>query len=125
MVRAYQRLHALGWAHSVEAWDDSGRLCGGLYGVSIGGLFAGESMWHEPGPHGRDASKVALHGLVGMLGAAGSASTRLLDVQWQTPHLAALGAVAIPRTLYLARLAEALRVPPPSWPTAGRADPAV
>jgi leucyl/phenylalanyl-tRNA--protein transferase len=117
MVRAYEQLHRLGWAHSVEAWDDQGRLCGGLYGVSIGGLFAGESMWHAPEPHGRDASKVALVGLVGLLTHAGSEQTRLLDVQWQTPHLSSLGTVSIPRTLYLARLADALLLPPPPWPT--------
>jgi leucyl/phenylalanyl-tRNA--protein transferase len=118
MLRAYRHLHALGWAHSVEAWDADGRLCGGLYGVAIGGLFAGESMWHVPQPHGRDASKVALVRLVEMLEAAGKPSSRLLDVQWQTPHLASLGTVAIPRTLYLARLAEALTLPPPAWPAA-------
>jgi leucyl/phenylalanyl-tRNA--protein transferase len=116
LVRAYRRLHELGWAHSVEAWDADGRLCGGLYGVAVGGLFAGESMWHEPGPHGRDASKVALVALVDLLARAGEAPVRLLDVQWQTPHLASLGTVAIPRTLYLSRLAEALSLPAPDWP---------
>jgi leucyl/phenylalanyl-tRNA--protein transferase len=72
--RAYVKLHSLGWAHSVEAWDDQG-LAGGLYGLAIGGLFAGESMFH----HRTDASKVALVGLVERLRAGGAT---LLDVQW-------------------------------------------
>ena len=108
---AYVELHRLGWAHSVEAWRD-GHLVGGLYGVAIGGLFAGESMFHRE----RDASKVALVGLVSLLNAAG-ADGRLLDVQWVTPHLATLGAVEISRDEYLDRLAVALDVPPPAWPT--------
>ncbi len=99
-VRAYVRLHELGWAHSFEAYDGD-RLVGGLYGVRIGGLFAGESMFHTA----TDASKVALVQLVGWLRATDG---RLLDVQWLTPHLASLGAVAISRREYLERLAEAL-----------------
>jgi leucyl/phenylalanyl-tRNA--protein transferase len=102
--RAYLRLHELGWAHSVEAWDADG-LAGGLYGVAIGGLFAGESMFH----HRTDASKVALAGLVHLLHPQG-----LLDVQWLTPHLASLGAEALPRGDYLRRLAAALALPQPS-----------
>ena len=86
---AYQRLHDLGWAHSVEAWRE-GQLAGGLYGVAIGGLFAGESMFHRV----RDASKVALAGLVGLLDDA-YATDRLLDVQWATPHLESLGVCAV------------------------------
>lgn len=105
---AYRRLHDLGWAHSVEAWRD-GRLAGGLYGVSIGGLFAGESMFHRA----RDASKVALMGLVSLLEDE-YADERLLDVQWVTPHLASLGAVEIRREEYLHRLRSALDVPPPT-----------
>jgi leucyl/phenylalanyl-tRNA--protein transferase len=105
---AYVRLHELGWAHSVEAWRD-GRLAGGLYGVAVGGLFAGESMFHRE----RDASKVALVGLVDGLRDE-HAADRLLDVQWLTPHLATLGAVEVPRATYLRRLARALAVPPPS-----------
>jgi len=103
---AYVRLHDLGWAHSVETWEH-GRLVGGLYGVSIGGLFAGESMFH----HRTDASKVALVHLVDLLVAGGAT---LLDVQWLTEHLASLGAVEIPRSDYLVRLrrAVALRVEP-------------
>ena len=94
---AYLRLHELGWAHSVEAWRD-GRLVGGLYGVAIGGLFAGESMFHRE----TDASKVALVGLVELLPTSGQ--DRLLDTQWQTPHLATLGVVEMPRAEYLRRL---------------------
>src|SRR3954454_16567289 len=101
-IRAYTRLHELGWATSVESRDDDGVLVGGLYGVRIGGLFAGESMFHTA----TDASKVALMALVDWLVASGAT---LLDVQWVTPHLASLGAVAIPRAEYLRRLAEATR----------------
>jgi leucyl/phenylalanyl-tRNA---protein transferase len=104
---AYTRLHDLGWAHSVEAWDDDG-LAGGLYGVAIGGLFAGESMFHRR----PDASKVALVGLVEAL-RADAHPDRLLDVQWQTDHLATVGAVEVPRPRYLELLAAALAVPLP------------
>ena len=103
IIRAYTTLHQLGWAHSVETFED-GRLVGGLYGVSIGGFFAGESMFHDT----RDASKVALVGLVERLGHGGAT---LLDVQWTTPHLTSLGAVDIPRPLYLDLLAEATTLP--------------
>lgn len=108
ILDAYTKLHRLGWAHSVEAWQD-GELVGGLYGVAIGGLFAGESMFHRVS----DASKVALVGLVGLLQDE-HADRRLLDVQWRTPHLASLGVVVVPRRTYLRRLAEALDVPLPS-----------
>ena len=102
---AYMRLHKLGWAHSVEAWSiEDGTLAGGLYGVAIGGLFAGESMFHRR----RDASKAALVGLVERMRARGMI---LLDVQWCTDHLASLGAVEIPRTDYLRLLAEAVSLP--------------
>lgn len=99
---AYLELHRLGWVHSVEAWCD-GRLAGGLYGVSIGGLFAGESMFHRE----TDASKVALVGLVELL-RDGPGEPRLVDVQWQTPHLASLGVVQVSRREYLALLPEAV-----------------
>jgi leucyl/phenylalanyl-tRNA---protein transferase len=102
---AYLELHRLGWAHSVEAWLDD-ELVGGLYGVAVGGLFAGESMFHRV----TDASKVALVGLVEGLR---DESPRLLDVQWRTPHLASLGVVEIPRREYLRRLAVALDQPDP------------
>lgn len=110
IASAYRRLHELGWAHSVEAWDGHG-LAGGLYGVAIGGLFAGESMFHRR----RDASKVALVALRDLL-VEDAAPHRLLDVQWRTAHLASLGAVEIPRTEYLRRLERALALPlPPVW----------
>jgi leucyl/phenylalanyl-tRNA--protein transferase len=79
-------------------------LAGGLYGVAIGGLFAGESMFHRQ----TDASKVALVALVDRVRRGGAT---LLDVQWVTPHLASLGAVAIPRAEYHERLARALDFP--------------
>jgi leucyl/phenylalanyl-tRNA--protein transferase len=108
---AYLRLHALGWAHSVEAWDPAdGQLVGGLYGVSIGGLFAGESMFHRR----TDASKVALVRLVEIMRADGPlARHRVLDVQWVTPHLDRLGAQGIARTAYLKLLRRAVHLPLP------------
>jgi leucyl/phenylalanyl-tRNA--protein transferase len=108
IVSAYTTLHELGWVHSVETWQD-GRLVGGLYGVAIGGLFAGESMFHRV----TDASKVALVGLVDLLRDE-HADQRLLDVQWSTPHLASLGVVEVPRPAYLDLLQKALEVPLPS-----------
>ena len=100
MVTAYERLHALGHAHSVEVWQD-GELAGGLYGVAVGGLFAGESMFHRR----TDASKVALAALVGRLRERGFV---LFDVQMTTPHLLRMGAIEIPRAEYLERLREAV-----------------
>lgn len=100
MVRAYTRMHELGHAHSVEAWHE-GRLAGGVYGIAIGGLFAGESMFHAV----RDASKVALVHLVERLRARGYA---LFDIQQLTPHTERMGAIEIPRAEYLDRLAAAL-----------------
>jgi leucyl/phenylalanyl-tRNA--protein transferase len=102
---AYERLHSLGWAHSLEVWDAEGTLAGGLYGVEIGGLFAAESKFHVR----TDASKVAVVALVRRLEEAGG--ERLLDVQWTTPHLRALRARDVPRAQYLRRLAGALRTP--------------
>jgi leucyl/phenylalanyl-tRNA---protein transferase len=102
---AYTRLHRLGWAHSVEAWRD-GQLAGGLYGVEVGGLFAGESMFHRQ----RDASKVALLALVQRL--RQRQPRGLLDVQWRTDHLASLGVVEVPRAAYLDLLADAIRLEP-------------
>jgi leucyl/phenylalanyl-tRNA--protein transferase len=119
IIAMYTCLHERGIVHSVEAWDAEDRLVGGLYGVSLGGLFAGESMFHDP-QWGRDASKAALIGLVEKLSAAGPAG-RLLDVQWRTEHLASLGVIEVPRRSYLARLQVALEVPPPIW---GAPDPA-
>lgn len=107
IARAYTALHALGFAHSVECWQDAGdgpALVGGLYGVALGGAFFGESMFHRA----TDASKVALVHLVERLRAGGFV---LLDTQMTTPHLERFGVVEIPRAEYERRLAEALRVP--------------
>jgi leucyl/phenylalanyl-tRNA--protein transferase len=100
MAAAYGRLHAAGIAHSVEVWG-GGRLVGGLYGVCLGGMFAGESMFSLE----RDASKVALVGVVRRLAAAGC---QLFDVQVQSPHLAQFGAEEISRWEFLERLRAAL-----------------
>ena len=108
---AYLRLAELGWVHSVEVWQD-GRLAGGLYGVCVGGLFAGESMFHTV----TDASKVALAALADIV-YADADERRLIDVQWSTPHLATLGVVEIPRREYLDRLAVAVQLP---WPARWR-----
>ena len=121
--RVYLDLHARGVVHSVEAWSDD-QLVGGLYGVSLGGLFAGESMFHDP-VRGRDASKAALVALVEVLRSGGDGSlgsdepARLLDVQWRTDHLASLGVVEVDRTDYLARLRAALTLPAPDWGARG------
>ena len=103
MVTAYGRLHRHGYAHSVEVWQ-GGRLVGGLYGLALGGFFAGESMFHQV----RDASKVALVHLVRRLRHQGFS---LLDVQQASPHLARMGAKEIPRRDFLARLQRALAEP--------------
>jgi leucyl/phenylalanyl-tRNA--protein transferase len=103
MIEAYLRLFELGHAHSVEVWH-GGRLVGGTYGVAIAGLFAAESMFYCV----RDASKVALVHLVDRLRARGYS---LLDIQQLTPHIVQFGALEIPRTEYLARLAKALAQP--------------
>ncbi len=103
IVRAYVRLFRLGVAHSVECWRDQ-RLVGGLYGVSLGGAFFGESMFHRH----RDASKVALVALVERLRTRGYT---LLDTQFKTEHLARFGVVEIPREAYLRKLDAALHVP--------------
>ena len=104
ILRAYVHLHELGWAHSFECYAGD-ELVGGLYGVRVAGLFAGESMFHAA----TDASKVALVALVEWLQETGAT---LLDVQWMTPHLRSLGAVDLPRTEYLERLDAAVRVGP-------------
>ncbi len=108
IAAAYAELHRLGWVHSVEAWRDD-ELAGGLYGVAVGGLFAGESMFTRA----RDGSKAALVGLVELLRDE-HAGARLLDTQWRTPHLATLGVVEVPRATYLSRLRRALEVPLPA-----------
>ncbi len=109
---AYTELHALGWAHSVETWtpptgDEPAELVGGLYGVAIGGLFSGESMFSRA----PDASKVALVALLDVLRDDGNdGAGRIVDVQWLTPHLASLGAVEVSRADYLAQLEQAMRL---------------
>ena len=100
LVRAYCELHEMGFAHSVEAWQD-GELAGGLYGVSLGGAFFGESMFHRR----TDASKVALVHLVDRLRERGYA---LLDTQATTPHLRRFGCVDISADDYMAKLEQAL-----------------
>jgi leucyl/phenylalanyl-tRNA--protein transferase len=100
-IAAYNRLHQLGFAHTVETWHD-GELVGGLYGVAIHGLFAGESMFSRE----RDASKVALVHLVRRMRARG---LTLLDVQFQTDHLRRFGTIEIPREQYHLQLANALQ----------------
>lgn len=109
MVAAYCRLHDLGFAHSIETWHDN-RLVGGLYGVALGGLFFGESMFSRD----TDASKVALAALVTWLRGWGFA---LIDCQMPSAHLASLGAEEIPRRTFLAELATALARPgrPGRW----------
>ncbi len=112
MQAAYVRLHHAGFAHSVETWHD-GELVGGLYGVALGGLFAGESMFYRA----RDASKVALVALAdGLL----DGHPRLIDVQWATPHLRSLGVQAVPRHQYLHRLPDLLKSPLPDMFRSGR-----
>ena len=103
MQEAYVRLHKLGYAHSVESWFD-GKLAGGLYGVSLGKAFFGESMFHRTA----DASKVALAALVERLKLW---KFHFIDAQMTTPHLLRLGAKELPRRVFLKRLGEALRGP--------------
>ena len=103
IIESYERLHELGYAHSVEAWSKN-RLAGGLYGVAIGGAFFGESMFHRV----TDASKIALVALVEHLRARKFA---LLDTQWLTPHLARFGAIEISRKHYLRLLRSAAELP--------------
>ena len=103
MIEAYIELHRQGHAHSVEVWQKD-QLVGGAYGVTMGGLFAAESMFYRV----RDASKIALARLVAHLNARGY---RLLDVQQWTPHTGSLGVVEIPRDDFLQRLAEVVDLP--------------
>ena len=100
-TEAYMHLYRLGWAHSVEVWQND-TIVGGVFGVEIGGWFAGESMFRTVS----NASKVALWHLTGLLG-----PDRLLDVQWWTPHLGALGAQRVPRSDYLLMAERARRGP--------------
>jgi leucyl/phenylalanyl-tRNA--protein transferase len=102
---AYVRLHRLGWAHSIETRTAEGELVGGLYGLSVGALFAGESMFH----HATDASKAALVALARIVGDEG-----LIDTQWQTPHLATLGVTEWSRDRYLREIEPLVDAPPPA-----------
>jgi leucyl/phenylalanyl-tRNA--protein transferase len=104
MIEAYVGLHELGFAHSVESWRD-GELAGGLYGVALGQVFFGESMFARE----TDASKVALVRLVERLRAAGC---RVIDCQQATAHLASLGAREIPRAAFAQLLQESIQYPP-------------
>ncbi len=106
VIDAYLLLHELGVAHSVETWLDD-RLVGGLYGVSLGALFAGESMFHDE----TDASKVALVRLVDELSPIPGA---VLDVQWNTPHLTSLGVINVDREQYRRDVAIAIGRPGPA-----------
>lgn len=103
IIEGYSELHRLGHAHSVEVWHGD-QLVGGVYGVSVGGLFAAESMFHRK----RDASKVALFHLVEHLNHRGY---QLLDVQQWTPHTGSLGVIEIPRSEYLSHLANVVDLP--------------
>lgn len=108
MVATYTEVHRLGHAHSVEAWQD-GKLVAGMYGVTSGGVFAGESMFHQID----DGSKLCLLHLVSHLASRGST---WIDIQQLTPHLAALGAREVSRAAFLTRLAEAQREPRTLFP---------
>jgi leucyl/phenylalanyl-tRNA--protein transferase len=108
MTEAYQRLAALGHAHSVETWSD-GQLVGGVYGVAIGRMFFGESMFSRR----TDASKVAIAGLAAQLGRWGF---ELIDCQMSTSHLASLGAHEMPRAEFLAQVDRLVRLPPAPSP---------
>ena len=103
---AYKKLFELGYVHSVEVWNKSDELVGGLYGVEVKGLFAGESMFHKE----TDASKTAMVYLVNKLKEAGG--ERIFDVQWQTPHLKSMGVIKIPRSKYLSLLPEVMKTKP-------------
>jgi leucyl/phenylalanyl-tRNA---protein transferase len=102
IIESYAHLHELGYAHSVEAWAED-KLAGGLYGVSLGGAFFGESMFHRV----TDASKIALCGLVERLRVK---KFVLLDTQWLTPHLLQFGGIEIPRNQYLHLLSRAVQL---------------
>jgi leucyl/phenylalanyl-tRNA--protein transferase len=107
---AYTHLHEAGWVHSVEVWDEEGRLVGGLYGVHVG-----ESMFHDP-ELGRDASKVALVRLMVELAGLG---VTLLDVQWLTEHLGTLGAYEVTRDEYMRRSRVVVALPTAPWTRTG------
>ena len=103
IVSAYRRLFDLGYVHSVEVWNKKNQLVGGLYGVEVNGLSAGESMFHKE----TDASKTAMFYLVNRLKESGG--ERVFDVQWQTPHLKSMGVIKISRAKYLGLLPEVMK----------------
>jgi leucyl/phenylalanyl-tRNA---protein transferase len=113
---SYRALHDLGWAHSIEVWDEVGHLAGGLFGVEVGGLFAAESKFHVR----TDASKVAVVALAEVLRVDGD-PRRVIDVQWPTEHLVSLGAIEVPRPIYLRALPAALACRP-ALPVEGDGD---
>jgi len=103
---AYKKLFELGYVHSVEVWNKKDELVGGLYGVEVNGLFAGESMFHKQ----TDASKTAMVYLANQLKEAGG--ERIFDVQWQTPHLKSMGVIKISRAKYISLLPEVMNTTP-------------
>ena len=103
---AYKKLFELGYVHSVEVWNKKDELVGGLYGVEVNGLFAGESMFHKQ----TDASKTAMVYLVNQLKESGG--ERIFDVQWQTPHLKSIGVIKICRAKYISLLPEVMNTTP-------------
>lgn len=105
VISAFMALHQLGMAHSVEVWDRDGNLAGGLYGLELGGVFAGESMFHVV----TNASKVALAHLGQMLN---DGTGRIIDTQWMTSHLESMGAKPINRREYCQNLPKYLAIPP-------------
>lgn len=114
IAEAYLRLHDLGWAHSVEIrHPGTGELAGGLYGLAVGRLFAGESMFHRV----TDASKVALAALVDILESQ-AGSDYLIDTQWRTEHLASLGVTTLDRDVYLTRIEPLVQADPLDWQAA-------
>lgn len=110
MIDAYQTLHDVGFAHSIEVWDDNESLIGGLYGVKIGQIYFGESMFHKKS----NASKLAFWGLIKLCRQSG---VTLIDCQLPNPHLMSLGAVTMPRSEFLAQLPELIEAPTKSWAT--------
>ena len=111
MIAAYTALHEQGYAHSIEVWDETGSLVGGLYGLKIGGIYFGESMFHRAS----NASKVAFWGLVQLCRAT---NVGLIDCQLENPHLMSLGASTLPRADFLQRLDTLLATPSPAWQAA-------
>jgi len=105
VISAFTVLHQMGMAHSIEVWDHDGELAGGLYGVELGGVFAGESMFHVT----KNASKVALVHLGELLN---DGTERIIDTQWMTSHLESMGAKPIERRVYCQMLPDLLVIPP-------------